>query len=164
VAIGFHPAGKYARSFDDAVEVIDGVEAAHPLVHTFDEGRRDLAAFYRRATAKRPSLAAIGSTDFHHFAPVGLSRTYVFARDVSQAGVLDAIRSGTTVACNGDGETTGPAELVAVVEADCKVAGVAPPAGAGAAVRRTALAASAGLRPAARWAFISSTAARSAPE
>lgn len=133
VSIAFHPAGPHAVSFDDAVEVLDGLEAAHPLMHVFEEGRRDMAAFYRRARARRPAVAAIGSSDFHHFAPVGLSRSYLFARDASQEAVLDAIRRGATVACDGRGQTYGPAELVAVVAADCRRAATAPPAGAGAA-------------------------------
>jgi hypothetical protein len=133
VSIAFHPAGPHATSFDNAVEVLDGIEAAHPLMHVFEDGRRDLEAFYRRAKARRPSIAAIGSTDFHHFAPVGLSRTYLFARDASQGAVLDAIRRGATVACDGRGQAYGPAELVAVVGADCRRAATAPPAGAGAA-------------------------------
>lgn len=133
VAIAFHPAGPYANSFDSALDVLDGIEAAHPLVHVFEEGRRDMEAVYRRAKARRPSLAAIGSSDFHHFAPVGLARTYLFARDASREGVLDAIRRGTTVACDGLGETYGPADLVAAVAADCRRAATAPPAGAGAA-------------------------------
>lgn len=133
VSIAFHPAGPHAMSFEDALDVVDGFEAAHPLMHTFEEGRRDMEAFYRRAKARRPALAAIGSTDFHHFAPVGLARTYLFARDASQGAVLDAIRGGATVACDGRGHTSGPADLVAVVGADCRRAATARPAGAGAA-------------------------------
>lgn len=133
VAIAFHPAGKHATSFDDALEVLDGIEAAHPLIHGFEEGRRDMEAFYRRAKTRRPAVAAIGSTDFHHFAPLGLARTYLFARDASQGAVLDAIRRGATVACDGLGGTHGPAALVAVVAADCRRAATAQPEGAGAA-------------------------------
>lgn len=133
VAIAFHPAGPYARSFDAAFDALDGIEAAHPLMHAFEDGRRDMESAYRRAKAQRPSIAAIGSTDFHHFAPVGLARTYLFARDASRDAVLDAIRRGTTVACDGAGQTYGPAELVAAVAADCRRAATAPPAGAGAA-------------------------------
>jgi hypothetical protein len=133
VAIALHPAGPHARSFDAALDVLDGIEAAHPLTHVFEEGRRDMEDFYRRAKVRRPSIAAIGSTDFHHFAPLGLARTYLFARDASQAAVLDAIRGGATVACDGSGDTHGPAELVAVVAADCRRAATAPPAGSGGA-------------------------------
>jgi predicted metal-dependent phosphoesterase TrpH len=133
VAIAFHPAGQHARSFDAALDVLDGIEAAHPLIHVFEGGRRDLEALHQRARAQRPSIAAIGSTDFHHFAPVGLARTYLFARDASRDAVLDAIRRGATVACDGAGGTHGPAELVAVVDADCRRAATAPPAGSGAA-------------------------------
>ena len=133
VAIALHPAGPHATGFDAALDVLDGIEAAHPLIHVFAEGRRDMEAFHRRAKARRPSIASIGSTDFHHFAPVGLARTYLFARDASQEAVLDAIRRGATVACDGVGKTYGPADLVAVVAADCRSAASAAPAGAGTA-------------------------------
>jgi hypothetical protein len=135
VAIAFHPALQHATSFDSALDVLDGIEAAHPLIHVSEDGRRDLEAVYRRAKAKRPSIAAIGSTDFHHFAPIGLARTYVFARDGSRDAVLDAIRRGATVACDGAGKTYGPPELAAAVDADCRRAATAPPAGSGAADR-----------------------------
>lgn len=131
VAIAFHPVGKYGRRFDEALGGLDGVEVVHPLIHDFELGRRELAAFYRRAIAERPSMAAIGSSDFHHFAPVGLARTYLFVRDASEAGVLDAIRAGATVTCDGRGNTYGPPELVPAVAPDCQRDGTAPPTGAG---------------------------------
>ena len=133
VSIAVHPSGRYARSFDDAIGALDGIEAAHPLMHVVASGRRDMEAFYRRATASRPSIAVIGSTDFHYFAPVGLARTYLFARDASQEAVLDAIRRGATVACDGLGKTYGTAARVAVVADDCRRAATAPPAGSGTA-------------------------------
>ena len=42
----------------------------------------------------RRSLAFIGSSDFHHFAPVGLCRTFVFATERSVPGLLDAREGG----------------------------------------------------------------------
>ena len=55
----------------------------------------------------------IGSPDFHYFAPVGLARTYLFARDASQEAVLDAIRRGATVACDGLGRHVLPVKHAA---------------------------------------------------
>jgi hypothetical protein len=130
VAIAAHPDEKTWRFLDDAaLAVLDGVEVAHPMIHVWADSRRDLLAFYERATRVHPSIAAIGSTDFHNFAPVGLGRTYVLTREATQAGILDAIRAGRTVACDGLGEAYGPADLVAMVAEDCRRDATSPPDG-----------------------------------
>lgn len=127
VAIAAHPAGKDADAFDDAaIDVIDGVEAAHPLAYVVADGRRDLTAFYQRAKARRPAIAAIGSTDFHFFAPVGFCRTFVFASARSASAIVDAIRRGRTVACDASGQTFGPSDLSSVVADACRAAAGAP--------------------------------------
>jgi len=128
VAIAAHPAGEQTTGFDDrALDAVDGVEVAHPLIYDLKYGRRDLAQFYARAKARRPSIAAIGSTDYHFFAPVGFCRTFVFARERSVAAILDAVRRGATVACDATGNTYGPADLSASVADACRAAAGAPP-------------------------------------
>ena len=120
VAIAAHPGRKAWRFLDDAaLTALDGVEVVHPMMHVWEESRRDLAAFYARAQRVHPGIAAIGSTDFHHLAPVGLGRTYLLARAATEAGILDAIRAGRTVACDGRGHAYGPPELVALLRDDC---------------------------------------------
>ena len=121
VAIAAHPGRREQLSFDDAaVDALDGVEAAHPAMHTSEKNRLDFAAFYERATRRHPGIAAIGSTDFHTFAPLGLCRTYLFAHSATRAGVLDAIRAGSTVACDGKGNPYGPTHLVELIREDCR--------------------------------------------
>jgi hypothetical protein len=130
IAIAAHPNRRTWRSFDDAALLaLDGVEVAHPSAHVWPDSRRDLAAFYERALRVHPSIAAIGSTDFHHLAPLGLGRTFVFARPATPAGILDAVRAGRTVACDGRGEAYGPPELVTMTREDCRRAATAPPEG-----------------------------------
>jgi hypothetical protein len=130
VAIAAHPHKQSWPSLDDAaLAVLDGVEVAHPSIHVWEDARRDLMEFYDRARRVHPSIAAIGSSDFHHNAPVGLDRTYVFARTATPAGILDAIRDGRTVACDGRGETYGPPELVEMTREDCRRDATAPPDG-----------------------------------
>jgi hypothetical protein len=130
VAIAAHPIKDSWPFLDEAALVaLDGVEVAHPMIFAWDKWRRELLEFYARAKGIHPSIAAIGSTDFHHFAPLGFDRTYVFAREATLAGVLDAIRAGRTVACDGRGETYGPSELVAMMGEDCRRDAALPPAG-----------------------------------
>src|SRR5260221_214017 len=110
------PPGKDSWPFleDAALAALDGVEAVRPMMHGREKSRQDLAAFYERAQRVHPGIAAIGSTDFHHFAPLGLGRTYLLARTATQAGILDAIRAGLTVACAGDSGAYSPPGLVSI--------------------------------------------------
>jgi len=127
-AIAAHPVGREAKAFDDqAVRELDGYEAAHPLMFGYEEGRSDLRAFERRARALKPSIAAIGSTDFHFFAPLGFCRTFVFAQERSVDAVISAIRHGRTVACDTEGQTYGPADLSAIVAQACRASAGSPP-------------------------------------
>ncbi len=130
VAIAAHPSKRTWPFLDDAaLKVLDGVEVAHPMLSVKATWRGELLAFYDRTVTLHPTVAAIGSTDFHHFAPLGLGRTYVLAREATQAGILDAIRAGRTVACDGTGQPYGPPELVAMVGEDCRRDARLPPAG-----------------------------------
>jgi hypothetical protein len=130
VAIAAHPVPPIDGGFDNAaLDALHGIEAAHPLMHDNPADSRNLAAFRRRAFAHRASLAAIGSSDFHFIAPIGRCRTFVFVTERSPAGVLDAVRRGATVACDGRGDTYGPAELSAAVEVECRRAATARPEG-----------------------------------
>ena len=130
VAIAAHPSKRTWPYLDDAaLKVLDGVEVGHPMIDITKTWRGELLAFYERATSLHPGIAAIGSTDFHHFAPVGLGRTYLLVREATLAGVLDAIRAGRTVACDGLGESYGPPELVAMLADDCRRDAKLPPAG-----------------------------------
>jgi predicted metal-dependent phosphoesterase TrpH len=130
VAIAAHPDDKTWRFLDDAaIDALDGVEVAHPMILVWEKGRRDLLAFYERARRVHPGIAAIGSTDFHHFKPVGLGRTYLFVTAPTEAGILDALRAGRTVACDGKGVSYGPPDLVASVRDACARDAAASPEG-----------------------------------
>lgn len=125
VAIAAHPKSPRPSKWDDAaIDVLDGFEAA-----SSNDMAAENVAFSRRALIRRPTIASIGSSDFHYFAPLGVSRTFVFATERSAAAVLDAIRKGRTVACDGLGDTHGPAELTSVVSADCRRIAVSDPVG-----------------------------------
>jgi hypothetical protein len=140
VAIAAHPGGPYRKSLDTtAFQALDGIEAAHPAMFTAERARLEFAEVYRDALAAHPSIAAIGSSDFHTWAPIGLCRTYVFVRTPTADGVLEAIRAGRTVACDGQGATYGPAALSGIVRDVCRADASAPADGDGPLTRGSAI-------------------------
>lgn len=133
VAILAHPGGKaVTRGVDDAgLRLVDGVEVAHPQMEVSEDARRDLARMYRRAVDLKPNTAAIGSSDFHYVAPIGACRTYLFVREATRDGILEAIRGARTVACDTRGVAHGPAALTALVAERCRADAERRPAGEG---------------------------------
>ncbi|MGH9240640.1 MAG: CehA/McbA family metallohydrolase [Vicinamibacterales bacterium] len=128
VAIAAHPSRRFRGYDSDAtVAALDGAEAAHSGIHVDGAFRRDLNAFFERARRINPGVAAIGSSDFHAMPPpLGLTRTFVFVRERTKAGVLDAIRSGRTLAVDGDGRLTGDPSLIRLL-GDVRPAGRSDP-------------------------------------
>lgn len=117
VAIAAHPSREYWQGYDErALALLDGAEAVNS---TETIALRDYAEFRQRAAAHNPDLAPIGSTDFHGWPKlIGAVRTYLFVREQTKDGVLDAIRSGRTVALDHRGTLYGRPELVRLVEAN----------------------------------------------
>jgi len=115
VAIAAHPLLNSWHAEDGSLALLDGAEALHPVALSKPGDRLQLAEFFARARAKNPSLAAIGSSDFHFAGTLGECRTYLFVREISQAGVLEAIREARTVAYGRDGRMFGDPALVAAV-------------------------------------------------
>jgi hypothetical protein len=127
VAIAAHPDQAAARAIDGAFAALDGVESAHPVRHTSEKSRREVDALVARVLTEHPGIAQIGSSDFHYLAPLGLCRTYIFAREVTIASVLEAIRAGRTVACDAQGRTHGDAGFSLVVTDACRAAATSDP-------------------------------------
>jgi hypothetical protein len=121
VAILAHPSGDTFRDrlTDEGLRSVDGVEVAHPQREISPDARRDFPKVYRRAQALHPGVAAIGSSDFHYFGPLGACRTYVFARERTADAVLEALRAGRTVACDGRGKVFGSAAFASAVADRC---------------------------------------------
>jgi PHP-associated len=128
VAIAAHPVGDQRAAWtDDDFRAVDGVEVAHPAMFESEAYRRDLRSAYVEARRAHPHIAAIGSSDDHTAQPLGLCRTYVFVREATAAGVVDAIRSGRTVACDADGVAIGPPALAEAVSGRCRAEAAAGP-------------------------------------
>lgn len=115
-AIAAHPVEDSWRPRDAAtLAALDGVEVAHPDRQKGEAQARQLDEMFAEVTRVNPRVSAIGSSDFHMGAPLGRSRTYVFADERSTAAVIRAVRTGQTVAEDPDGRLFGPDALVARV-------------------------------------------------
>ena len=111
IAIAAHPGPDFWPGFDEAaMQRLDGAEICHPMIYDVAEGQRDLERF-----AARGSVAAIGSSDFHGIGPLGLCRTFVFAREDSVPAILEAVRAHRTVVYGLNGKAYGDPTLVDLV-------------------------------------------------
>jgi hypothetical protein len=115
LAIAAHPMHGFDGYDPEALADLDGVEVAHRDTFAPEAGKQ-FDEFYERAMARNPQIAAIGSSDFHTSGPMGLCRTYLFVRERSQAGVMDAIRDGRTVGRCESSRLRGRPELVRLLE------------------------------------------------
>lgn len=114
-AIAAHPSRSYWGYGDAAMTRLDAAEVA--LSSRASRVRRaEVEAFFDRVTQRKPGLAPIGASDFHFSGPIGNCRTYLFAREWSVQGIVDAIRAGRTVAYDDRGRALGDSARVAVVE------------------------------------------------
>jgi hypothetical protein len=108
VAIAAHPLFKYWAAFDsNAMSKLDGSEVLHPLGYARPPAYLQFQQFY----ARKP-MTAIGDSDFHGLGPMGICRTYVFARDDSPSAIVDALRAGHTAVYDRDGRSYGDPDLI----------------------------------------------------
>ena len=110
IAIAAHPGNAFAWRDDSALSSIDGTEVAHPEHE--EKYRREYLETFARARRVNPHIAPIGSSDVHNTPALGECRTFLFVRERSVSGVLDAIRAGRTVAENERGEFFGNPSLI----------------------------------------------------
>ena len=118
VAIAAHPQGSTSRGYDsDALSVLDAAERTHPGMYRDHETEANFARFFTRARQHNLQVAAIGDSDFHFNGRIGLCRTYLLARELTERGVLEAVRAGRTVAYDLYGNPYGDALHIKHVEA-----------------------------------------------
>ena len=114
VAIAAHPAAPYWPGYDaEAMSKLDGSEVLHPIAYGSPDVYRELQEFYGRAR-----LTAIGDSDYHGLGPMGLCRTFVFARDDSGGAILDALRTRHTVVYDRYGRAFGDPDLIHLTQQD----------------------------------------------
>ena len=117
VAIGAHPVTSLWEQVDaGALALLDGLEIAHP-VGSDKDWRAELDALYARAKRIKPTIAPIGSSDYHFGAPMGAWRTRLLVRELSIDGILEAIRGGRTVAYDPEGRVFGEQKWIDAVAA-----------------------------------------------
>jgi predicted metal-dependent phosphoesterase TrpH len=109
IAIAAHPSPTFTGYDDAALSMVDGTEAAHP---GDTEERQEFVDTFDRVRRMNPHLAPIGSSDIHVTPALGACRTYLFVRERSISGVLEAIRAGRTVAADEGGSLYGAPDLV----------------------------------------------------
>jgi predicted metal-dependent phosphoesterase TrpH len=117
VAIAAHPIDSYSAYDPEAMRNLDGAEVVHPAAL-----REEKLASQMRAFFSRRRMTAIGDSDFHlgPMSPqleMGLCRTFVFARERSERGVLDALREGHTVVYDRE-RAYGDPELIRIAAED----------------------------------------------
>jgi PHP-associated len=123
IAIAAHPRPEFWEAYDAAaMPILDGAEICHPMIYSMPDVQRELIEF-----AARGRVAAIGSSDFHGIGPMGMCRTFVFAREASEQGVVEAVRAHRTVVYGLPDRPFGDPELVKLVEHDARLRDQAVP-------------------------------------
>jgi len=98
----------------DAPELsaLDGAEVVRGEALVDDEAAARLRRFFERG-----SFTAVGSSDFHGLGQLGFARTWVFARERTAQGVIDALRDGRTVVYGKDRAYGDPALIALATQA-----------------------------------------------
>lgn len=131
VAIAAHPGSDSIGDYDaGALAHLDAAERAHPGMHQeIERGQErasEYAEFFARAKQHNPRVSPLGDSDFHFTGNIGVCRTYVLARELTEAGVLDALRNGRAVAVDDEGNRYGDQAHIEIVERAQRTRGAAP--------------------------------------
>ena len=123
IAVAAHPVAQYWPAFDaNATSRLDGAEVVQPVAWATEEFAEQLRRFYGSAR-----LTALGNSDFHGLGRIGACRTWVFARDATEQGVIDAIHAGRTVVYD-RGRSYGDPELIKLAAQDGRLPRLDPAA------------------------------------
>jgi hypothetical protein len=76
IAIAAHPVDRHGREMtDEALALLDGIELGHPVRPVDPDIVAQLERLYARAIRIKPTIAAIGSSDYHANVPANSRRT-----------------------------------------------------------------------------------------
>jgi predicted metal-dependent phosphoesterase TrpH len=122
IAIAAHPIAEFWPGWNaEAMRKLDGAEIVQPVIYTTEYARREMREFFARRR-----LTAIGASDYHGLGPVGLCRTYVFVREASEPGILQALREGHTVVYDRMGAVYGDPSLIQLAGPESRLRGPEP--------------------------------------
>lgn len=119
VAIAAHPTRRFRPAVEPICDDLDGIEVVHPLAYRSSSvigPWSDIAELARGDCGV--DKAMLGNSDYHAGSVLGVVRTYVFVREPTEAGVIEAIRDRRTVTIAPDGSVFGPADLAASLQAE----------------------------------------------
>ncbi len=120
IGIAAHPLAGSWPAFEAVLGKLDGAEVAQPTAFVSENDTAQLRQFYERA-----QVTAIGSSDYHGAGPLGVCRTFVFARSATEQGILEALRAGRTVVFD-RGRVFGDPALIRLAREDGRL--TEPPA------------------------------------
>ena len=119
LVIAAHPVRHFWDTLVPVRDRLDGTEVMHPIVYRGGRNGWDwepMREYYSAALRTGHRLTAIGSSDYHFASVLGLCRTLVFAREATEAGVMEALRASRTVVVGPRGEHYGDPAMIALVE------------------------------------------------
>jgi len=115
IVIAAHPVKRFWPALVPTRPLFDATELMHPLAFQERGGGwrwEEMREYYEEARASGQKLTAVGSSDYHFFSPLGVTRTLVFATSESEADVMEALRAGRTVVFDVTGRAYGDTTLV----------------------------------------------------
>ena len=118
VVIAAHPTrGTWPLLLELAAEKkLDGSEVFHPTTLRRGDRAIEYSDFYDQASRRAGTpLVAVGSSDYHGGATLGVCRTIVFARERTAASVLEAMKAGRAVAVTHAGGLAGDPRWIQVL-------------------------------------------------
>ncbi|MFO0608285.1 MAG: CehA/McbA family metallohydrolase [Polyangiales bacterium] len=120
LVVAAHPVREFWPALVPVRERLDGAEIMHPIAFGAARGAwswSQMAEFFEGAAANGHRLTAVGASDYHFFSYLGLCRTWIFAREATEGGVMEALRAGRTVVQDHRGVLWGDPARVAALRA-----------------------------------------------
>jgi hypothetical protein len=115
ILIVAHPVKRFWPALVPVRGQVDATELMHPLA-LGDRGGgwswEEMRQYYEEGRAAGQKLTAVGSSDYHFFSPLGVTRMLVFARSDAEADVLEGLRAGRTVVQDPQGRSYGDPAMI----------------------------------------------------
>lgn len=114
-----HPVKRFWPTLVPLRGRFDATELMHPIA-LGDRGGgwswTEMRQYYEDGLAAGQKLVPVGSSDYHFFSPLGVTRMLVLATSDSEADILDALRVGRTIVYDRDGRGYGDPKMIEALE------------------------------------------------